>query len=55
MIVSKSSLQAVSADRYEQQLRLLYARRTAIDDIIRSLTDYDRCRKQFEVLKQKST
>jgi hypothetical protein len=54
MVARKSSIQLVSDDRYEQQLLLLYARRIAIDDVIRSLTDYERCRKQFEVLKEKS-
>lgn len=54
MVARKSSIQLVSVHRCEKQLQLLYARRTAIDAVIRSLTDYDRSRKQFEVLKEKT-
>ena len=44
MLAQKSPADFSQAVVYQQQLELLYARRTAIDSLIRSLVDYDRLR-----------
>ncbi len=44
MFAEKSSVDFTQALLYQKQLELLYARRNAIDSLIRSLLDYDRLR-----------
>jgi len=56
MFAEKSSVDFTQALLYQKQLELLYARRSAIDSLIRSLVDYDRLRlRRLEItLKEKT-
>jgi hypothetical protein len=55
MFARKPPAPAVPVEAYQRQLELLYARRVAIDTLIRSLVDYDRMRiKRVETLNEKT-
>jgi len=56
MFAEKSPVDFPQALIYQKQLELLYARRSAIDSLIRSLVDYDRLRlRRLEItLKEKT-
>jgi hypothetical protein len=56
MFAEKSPVDFPQALVYQKQLELLYARRSAIDSLIRSLVDYDRLRlRRLEItLKEKT-
>jgi len=56
MFAEKSPADFTQALLYQKQLELLYARRRAIDSLIRSLVDYDRLRlRRLEItLKEKT-
>ena len=54
MCARKSPAPVKLSPSHQKELELLYARRVAIDSLIRSLVDYDRLRlRRLQVLKQK--
>jgi hypothetical protein len=53
MLPQKAVIPLAPVQNLKQQLDLLYARRTAIDALIQTLTEYDQLR-QPQILKQKT-
>jgi len=55
MLVRKPPVASPPVELYQKELQDLYARRVAIDTLIRSLVDYDRLRIQrMDTLKEKT-
>jgi len=55
MVAKKSVVSPMFAPAHRKQLELLYARRIAIDTLMRSLTDYDRFREKTLDLRKLKT
>jgi hypothetical protein len=55
MVAKQPTISCTPAHNFQKELELLYARRAAIDAVIRSLTDYDHFRaKRLETRKLKT-